>query len=193
MWARIYLILGPMFSGKTSELLRRYRRSMISEVPTLLIKYAADTRYSGHAVTTHDHDSNSADIICSRLFDALSAINAIKAGASTPIIYIDEIQFFEDKLEFCDMVSRMGVEIHAAGLAQDYKRKPFPQMGELMALAYSVVYLHAVCFYCKCDRACYSHKYIHVTDGTAGQEDIGGSEKYHAVCTACYGTQADQR
>jgi thymidine kinase len=187
MWSRIYLILGPMFSGKTSELLRRYKRSVISGVPVLLIKYAGDTRYSDTGVSTHDGDKNVADISCRHLLDAVPAVMALvkpDMAPVKPVIYIDEIQFFDDKLEFCNMVAQMGVEVHAAGLSSDYLRKPFPQMGELMALAYSVVYLHAICYYCKCDRACYSLKYVHTA---VGQEDIGGSEKYHAVCTGCYG------
>ena len=185
MWARLYLILGPMFSGKTSELLRRYKRTVISGVPAVLIKYRGDTRYSDSGVATHDGDKSVADFSCSKLADAWPAIAQIMAGPNgTPVVYIDEIQFFEDKLTFCDLATRMGVEVHAAGLSSDYLRKPFPQMGELMAMAYSVVYLHAVCYYCKCDRACYSYKHVSFS---GGQEDIGGSEKYHAVCTGCYG------
>jgi thymidine kinase len=187
MWARVYLILGPMFSGKTSELLRRYKRSVVSGVPVLLIKYVGDTRYSDSKISTHDGDMNPADVSCRNLMDAWPHVMKLLEKTGTPVVYIDEIQFFNDKLEFCDKVARLGIEVHAAGLSSDYLRKPFPQMGELMALAYSVVYLHAVCYYCKCDRACYSLKYV---ASAVGQEDIGGSEKYHAVCTGCYGERS---
>jgi len=51
---QIHLILGPMFSGKTTELLRQLKRHSIAQHKCLLIKYAGDTRYSIEAVSTHD-------------------------------------------------------------------------------------------------------------------------------------------
>lgn len=170
------LILGPMFSGKTSELLRRYSRTIIADIPSAIIKYKGDNRYSKDVVKTHNGNECSATYCVDELMPLLYELTPYK------IVFIDEIQFFPDKVQFCKLAIQSGIEIHAAGLAQDYMRKPFVDMDYLYALAYNVVYLQAICFYCKNDRACYTERFSHSTE----QFEIGGSDKYHAVCSICW-------
>ena len=90
---RIELVLGPMFSGKSSEVLRRVRRAQFSKLTTMVVRYVNDNRYSEMEVATHDRVKMAAISACS-LMPLLGAF-----GASTPspdVIGIDEGQFFPD-------------------------------------------------------------------------------------------------
>jgi len=172
---KIQLILGPMFSGKTSELCRRYRRNVIAGLRCLLIKYNGDVRYSTGHVTTHDRISIPA-CSCSALFTL--PINPVDYDT----VFIDEIQFYPDKYEFCETMAQAGVDVVACGLSSNWERKPFPDMGLLQAVAFSIETLLAVCGMCKKEEACFN---LRLSDET-NEIVIGGSDKYRAVCRNCY-------
>ena len=88
------LIIGCMFSGKTTELLRRYNRYKIGGKKCLLIKHSSDNRYSDSFISTHDKILKEAlSISCLEKVDNL--IN------NYDVIFIDEIQFFKDAIKFC--------------------------------------------------------------------------------------------
>ena len=98
----IKLITGPMFSGKTSELIRRYKRYQLNKKnKCLLVKYKGDTRYSENEIVTHDHIK-----IKSIKAELLSELNNIINNYN--IICIDEIQFFKDAYEFCEKWANLG-------------------------------------------------------------------------------------
>ncbi len=183
---KIYLILGCMFCFKTSELIKIYRRKKIAGSQCLLIKYSRDTRYDDkessketHFLSTHDGLKIEA-IATERLSDL--NINPYDYDD----IFIDEIQFYPDKVEFCDTMANHGVNIYASGLSGDYQRKPFAGMAELIAIAYDIKFLTAVCDICHRDNmACYS-KRLSKSDGIIL---IGGHDSYQAVCRACYAIQ----
>lgn len=84
---RIELVLGPMFSGKTTELIRRIRRHIVAKNKCLLVKFKGDTRYSETGVATHDKAELDAKActLCSEVQNLSYAYN---------IIAVDEGQFF---------------------------------------------------------------------------------------------------
>lgn len=140
---RIEVVCGPMFSGKTEELLRRVRRAKIAHQPTLIFKPATDTRYNKDQVTSHD-----ANALPSVTVDSSKAILEHLSSLPRPVtvVAIDEAQFFDAGLpNVCETLANQGIRVIAAGLDLDFKGVPFGCMPMLLALAEEVTKLHAVC------------------------------------------------
>jgi thymidine kinase len=171
MQGKLNLIIGPMFSGKSTLLLSRYRRYKIAGKNCLLIKYAKDDRYDSNEATivTHDKISYRA-IACLRLADLDQYINDFD------VICIDEIQFYPDAAIYCDKWANRGKIIEVSGLSGDYKRKPFEQISLLIPLADDIEHVKAVCRASGLD-APFSKRISKEEE----QEVIGGEDKYMAV------------
>eukprot|EP00730_Choanoeca_flexa_P003935 TRINITY_DN11541_c1_g2_i5.p1 TRINITY_DN11541_c1_g2~~TRINITY_DN11541_c1_g2_i5.p1 ORF type:complete len:331 (+),score=32.21 TRINITY_DN11541_c1_g2_i5:80-1072(+) len=170
----IHMIVGPMFSGKSTELLRRVKRQSVASKRCLLIKYSKDTRYGLEGVITHDQQQSTAKA-CTVLEEARSE------AADYDVIGIDEGQFFPDLVEFSEEMANEGKLIIIAALDGTFQRKPFSSVMELIPLAESVVKLSAVCMICNRDAA-FSKRLGNETE----VELIGGADKYIAVCRKCY-------
>jgi thymidine kinase len=171
----IHLIMGPMFSGKTTELLRRIRRQTFAKKRCLVIKYAKDTRYSTDKASTHDcvmHAATSA-----------SALYKVDDGLldDVDVVGIDEGQFFDDVVTFAEDMANKGKTVIVAGLSGTYERKGFGSFLELLPLAEKVSKLSAICEVC--------HGLAHFTKRISDEKDvevIGGKEKYIPVCRQCF-------
>ncbi|KAM3865033.1 thymidine kinase, cytosolic [Diretmus argenteus] len=172
---QIQVIFGPMFSGKSTELMRRVRRFQVAQYKCLVIKYAKDTRYSEKGMATHDRHTIEA-VPANRLEDTRSL--ALEAC----VIGIDEGQFFPDTVEFCEEMANLGKTIIVAALDGTFQRKPFGNILSLVPLAESVVKLNAVCMQCYKEAA-----YTKRLGEEKEVEVIGGAEKYQAACRKCYG------
>lgn len=170
---QIQVILGPMFSGKSTELMRRVRRFQIAQYKCLVIKYAKDTRYSSN-FSTHDRNTMEALPAC-RLQDV------IPYAQDVAVIGIDEGQFFPDIVEFCEARANEGKTVIVAALDGTFQRKAFGDILNLVPLAESVVKLTAVCM--QCFREASYTKRLGVEKEV---EVIGGADKYHSVCRPCY-------
>ncbi|XP_036949179.1 thymidine kinase, cytosolic [Acanthopagrus latus] len=172
---QIQVIFGPMFSGKSTELMRRVRRFQIAQYNCLVVKYAKDTRYSDSGMATHDKNTMAA-VPANRLGDVHSL--ALQAC----VIGIDEGQFFPDTVEFCEEMANLGKTVIVAALDGTFQRKPFGNILNLVPLAESVVKLNAVCMQCYKEAA-----YTKRIGAEKEVEVIGGADKYQAVCRKCYG------
>ncbi|KAM6939705.1 thymidine kinase, cytosolic [Xenentodon cancila] len=172
---QIQVIFGPMFSGKSTELMRRVRRFQIAQYKCLVIKYAKDTRYSDTGVATHDKYTMEAVPATS-----LEAVRPMALQAC--VIGIDEGQFFPDTVEFCEEMANLGKTVIVAALDATFQRKPFGNILGLVPLAESIVKLHAVCMQCYKEAA-----YTKRIGAEKEVEVIGGADKYQAVCRTCYG------
>jgi len=170
----LQIIFGPMFSGKTTELLRRIRRYSIANKNCLVIKYKADTRYDEECAVTHDLIKTLA-FPCSQLSEASKIID------SYDVIGIDEGQFFSDIITFVDKWCNSGKIIVVAALDGTFQRKAFGSVLELVPMAEKVTKLNAVCMICY-STASFTHR---MSTETA-VEVIGGSDMYVAVCRRCY-------
>ena len=172
---KISLILGPMYAGKTSELIRKYRRYNVAGKRCLLIKHDNDNRYDSDKLCTHDLHKIEARS-CSRLGDLLSEIN------DYDVICVDEIQFYPDNLEFAECVASLGKILVASCLSGNFKRKPFKNIPELTSRADHVVYLTAICMVCREEGAAFTKRISDEKEEVV----VGGVDKYLAVCRRCY-------
>ncbi|RLV92087.1 hypothetical protein DV515_00013926 [Chloebia gouldiae] len=171
---QIQVIFGPMFSGKSTELMRRVRRFQLAQYQCLLVKYAKDTRYSSSGVSTHDKST----------MEALPAgllQDVYQEALGAAVIGIDEGQFFPDIVEFCETMANTGKTVIVAALDGTFQRKAFGNILNLVPLAESVVKLNAVCMECFREAS-----YTKRLGAEREVEVIGGADKYHSVCRACY-------
>eukprot|EP01121_Diplochlamys_sp_Union-15-3_P020076 TRINITY_DN7713_c0_g1_i1.p1 TRINITY_DN7713_c0_g1~~TRINITY_DN7713_c0_g1_i1.p1 ORF type:complete len:198 (-),score=21.36 TRINITY_DN7713_c0_g1_i1:6-599(-) len=183
MEGEIQLILGPMFSGKSTELLRRIRRFTIAKRKCLVLKHNKDIRYTAEALSTHDRQEFVA-VPCDKLLPLVD--NKITDEYS--VIGIDEGQFFSDIVQFCEQMANEGKTVIVAALDGTFERKPFGQVLQLIPLAESVVKLNAVCMICL---ATASFSLRLTRDKEVVQ--IGGTESYIAVCRKCYHLESAKR
>ena len=181
MQGKLNLIIGPMFSGKSTLLLTRYRRYKIAGINCLLIKYAKDNRYERNEsmIVTHDKLSYRA-VACIRLADLDQYIN------NFDVICIDEIQFYPDAAAYCDKWANRGKIVEACGLSGDYRRKPFEQISQLIPMADDVEHVKAVCRESGLD-APFSKR----ISAEEEQEVIGGEDKYMAVSRGIFFEKLD--
>lgn len=168
------LIIGCMWAGKSSEMLRRIKRYKVAKKNCVAIKYAGDNRYSDSHLCTHDK----------QLHDAISAARLlqIKAEWSTvDVIGVDEGQFFPDLVPFCEGMANQGKIVIVAALDGTFERRPFPSVMELIPLAESVQKLDAVCMACG-GKGAFTKRLGEEKD----LEVIGGADKYQAQCRRCF-------
>lgn len=172
----LQLIIGPMFSGKSTELIRRCSKYRISKHSCVMVKYAGDVRYSFDNVTTHDNISiQGIDVVKSR-----SILEIVNTLSKFSVICIDEGQFFED-IYVVNNLANMGKIVIIAALDSTYKQLPFVNITNLISCCESVTKLHAVCMNCFTDNASFT---IRITNEDE-LEVIGGLDKYMSVCRRC--------
>jgi len=174
---RIEVITGPMFSGKTTELLRRLERYIIAGKTCILLKPSVDTRKQPIRFS-----SPRATVEISPL-----VYQGDSPAPDVSVIALDEAQFFKEGV-VRDIINWRdeGKTVLIAGLDMDFYRRPFGYMGQIMALADSVTKLTAIC---KCGaEAPFTQKL------TAGKNIIEiGDEQYTAACGKCYQERNQER
>ena len=174
----IELIVGPMYSGKSEELIRRIKRAKIAKQNVLVFKPAIDNRYSAEDVKSHSGITIEA-IAVSDLSDVWKYI---KVG--THVVGFDEVQFFDKEIISIIMeLADKGVRVICAGLDMDFKAEPFGVIPEIMARAEFVDKLQAVCVVCG-QPATRTQRII---DGKPAKRDdpvilVGATESYEARC-----------
>ena len=180
----IELFVGPMFSGKTTELIRRITTHVFAGKKCLVIKFAQDTRYSKTKIVSHNKQSEYEAFNCSsKIIDSL---NELKLD-SFDVIGIDEAQFFEDVAEIFVPLSDSGKTIIVSGLDADKYRKPFGKILDIAPFSDQIIKLNAVCGICKKARAAHSLMKGQTIDDPKHETEIsiGGNESYFAICTKC--------
>jgi len=171
----IEVICGPMFSGKTEELIRRLKRARIADLKVMTFKPSLDERYHTENIVSHD-----AQIIESR--SVIQANEILSLAGEAEVVGIDEVQFFDGAiLDVCNQLASKGARVIVAGLDMDYKRKPFGLMPELMATAEYITKLHAICIKCG-NTASFTYRKSSFSD----QFMLGEKDAYEARCRSCY-------
>jgi len=139
----VEVVCGPMFSGKTEELIRRVKRAQIAKQRVQIFKPSLDNRYAEEEVVSH-----SAQAIRAESVDGSVDI-LIRLKDSTRVVAIDEIQFFDENIiTVVTKLAARGCRVICAGLDLDYRAQPFGPMPQLLAIADEVTKIHAVCTVC---------------------------------------------
>ncbi len=171
----IEVICGPMFSGKTEELIRRMRRAEIAGLSVEIYKPKMDTRYDAELIVSHNQNS-----IRSTPVDNAESI--LLFSSNVAVVGIDEAQFFDENLmEVAIKLAFAGTKVILAGLDMDYLGFPFANMPFIMAVAETVTKLTAVCTSCGADA---THTYRTVSN--ANKIMLGEKEAYEPRCRTCF-------
>lgn len=176
---RIEVITGPMFSGKSTELLRRLRLAQIARKRTAAFKHASDVRFEDNdQISTHAEERSWAMAV-STAHEVMESWHA--KGAA--VIGIDEAQFFGDELiDVSEGLAGRGKRVIVAGLNQDSFGRPFGVMPALMARADDVFLARAVCMVCGEEAT----KTFRKPGAALAQVLIGADDEYEARCRACW-------
>ena len=192
------LIKGPMFSGKTTWLLEKYKRYSFCGIKTMVINYANDNRYSDILLSSHDkvmipciktlkltdlvywryngtgdlNDQDAFDVVGPYASDFLEA----------KVILINEGQFFSDIVEWVTLaVEKYHKNVYVCGLNSDFQRHKFGNWLDLEIISDNVVMLHSFCSECKRKPALFSHRISRETE-----LEIIGADNYIPLCRKCY-------
>jgi thymidine kinase len=172
----IEVICGPMFSGKSEELIRRVTRSRIARVPVQTFKPSLDIRFSDGEVVSHSLMKMDA-IPVSGSDELLRAVDD-----ATLVVGVDEGQFFD--LGLVDVAERLadaGKQVIVAGLDTDYMRRPFEPIPTLSGRAEFVTKMLAVCHRCG-GPGLFTQRIVRSDDLVV----LGAEGSYEARCRACY-------
>ena len=138
MTSYLDITLGPMFSGKTEELIRRVRRAKIANQKVKIFKPIIDSRSKNYI---ESHDENKLKSI-----EVKSSSDILNYLKNCDVVAIDEAQFFDSEIiNVCNSIANKGIRVIVAGLDMDYLGNPFGPMPNLMAISEYVTKVHAVC------------------------------------------------
>jgi thymidine kinase len=172
----VEVICGPMFSGKSEELIRRVTRSKIARIPVQVFKPQLDTRYADAEVVSHSEWKVEAQPVANST-DMVRAVSH-----ETLVIGIDEGQFFDEGLvDVVDNLAATGKQVIVAGLDTDYLRRPFEPIPALCDRAEYVTKMLAVCHRCG-GPALYTQRIVRSDDLVV----LGAQDSYEARCRMCY-------
>jgi thymidine kinase len=180
------VVCGPMFSGKSEELIRRLRRAEIAGQRVLIVKPRIDDRYDVSHVVSHAGAKM-------RAVAADTPADVLRLSAGYDVIGIDEVQFFDESIvEVARTLVQRGVRVVAAGLDTDFRHEPFGAMPTLLAQAELVDKLQAVCHRCG-GTATRTQRLLDGEPAPFSGETIvvGALDSYEARCAACYEPSVD--
>lgn len=181
-YGTLEVICGPMFSGKSEELIRRLRRAMIAKQRVLAFKHNLDNRQTLEYIASHDGRKTKAYAV-----DTVEDIRK-RLTIDLDVIGIDEVQFFNyDIVSLIHQLVREGKRIIVAGFELDFRGLPMSCMPTLMACADSVTKLHAICIICGKD-AHFSQRLVNGKPASYNDPTIviGAQECYQARCRDCH-------
>ncbi len=168
------IIMGNMFSGKTTELIRRLKRYEIIGKKILVLNSSKDTRSPDEVLRTHDN----VKFNCYKVHDLYELLDKPDFEYSE-IVAIDEAQFYPNLKKFVEMCLEMGKDVILAGLDGDAFQRKWGELLDCIPIASEVTKLSALCKYCRHETPGPFTKRI-VEDKKL--ELIGGSDMYVAVC-----------
>lgn len=172
------LILGCMFSGKTTRLLDIHKKYSICDISCCVINFKEDVRYSQTEMMSHDKKGVPC-LFSEKLENAIIKENLEKYD----VFLINEGQFFEDLIsQVKKLVLEHKKKVYICGLDGDFEREKFGNLLDLIPFADKFYKLYAICKLCKNGtRAPFSKRISNETKQT-----VIGSDNYIPVCRKCY-------
>jgi thymidine kinase len=172
----IEVVCGPMFSGKSEELIRRLRRGRIARKRVQVFKPALDDRYAADEIVSHGDQRMKSEVVS----DAKDILN--KLDWRTQVVGVDESNFFgPDLVEIASQLADTGKQVIIAGLDTDYLGRPFPPMPDLLCLAESITKTLAICMRCG-NPAKHTQRLVESNDLIM----VGAAGMYEARCRRCF-------
>ncbi len=174
---RLELIIGPMFSGKSSEIIRRIRLFEVINKKVLAINFSGDTRYSDKRIVSHNKEQKD----CLMLDDLISISD--ETLTQYDVIVVDEGQFFKN-LKSCILhwVDTLKLHVIVSGLDGDFKRNPIGEILLLIPYADKYKKMTALCKYCNDETpALFTHRLTH-----DNCQIVIGNDIYVALCRNHY-------
>ena len=172
----VEVICGPMFSGKSEELIRRLRRARIARKRVQVFKPALDNRYSADEIVSHGDQRMDSEVVTSAQ-EMLS-----KLDWRTQVIGVDESNFFgPDLVAVTAQLADTGKQVIIAGLDTDFLGRPFSPMPDLLCLAESITKMLAICMRCG-NPAKHTQRLVESGDLIV----VGATGMYEARCRRCF-------
>ena len=172
----IEMVCGPMFSGKSEELIRRLRRARIARKRVQVFKPSLDDRYSIDEIVSHGDQRMKSDVVSS------AAEILAKLDWRTQVVGVDESNFFgSDLVSVAQQLADTGKQVVIAGLDTDYLGRPFSPMPELLCLAESITKMLAICMRCG-NPAKHTQRLVESHDLIV----VGAAGMYEARCRHCF-------
>ena len=182
---RLIVITGPMFSGKTTRLLKEVQKASKANQKAILFKSSIDNRYSTHEVVSHDGIKMTAAVLPAG--DEFKGV-LDDAAQNYDIIAIDEGQFWRDTVGFAEALNNLAFKskrVYVATLNTKADGKPFGVAKELIPLADTVYCLWAKCSRCG-KKANFTQRVIKGSEDFSDDFLVGGKESYEARCRKCF-------
>ncbi len=197
--ARLEVITGPMFSGKSEELVRRMGRWAWENKRILLVKPSGENRSARNILSLIEGDETRKiegnkklkgyDRLVKRSLEHSKELGRLVDSFKPELLVIDEAQFFGQEIpeyleELLDKMKSKNFTVIAAGLDMDAWRRPFGITPQLLAMSQEVLKLTAVCLQCQGEYgpAIFTQK----KGGTGKQVEVGDTELYEARCRVCH-------
>ncbi len=189
------IILGPMFSGKTSRLVEIYKQCEFCNIPVAVINHSIDNRYDDELLSTHDKikipcikTEHLSDIwvIDNKNFEintnTATRLKDIRKLMDSSVILINEGQFFPDLYEIVINMLKYKKQVYVCGLDGDFERNKFGQILDLIPICDKVEKLTSLCS--KCKNGNHGIFSMRLTDDKV--QTLVGSDNYIPVCRSCY-------
>lgn len=178
----IEVICGPMFAGKTEELLRRVKRLEYARKNIVVFKPLLDNRFSEGEVVSHNNNRTKS-VNISKAMDIFKYVDE-----TTDVVAIDEVQFLdEDTVQIIEYLANQKKRVIVSGLDRDFRGEPFSFMPKLLSLAEYVTKLTAICVECGVPAT----RTQRIVNGKPAKYNdpivlIGAEESYEARCRRCH-------
>jgi thymidine kinase len=176
------VVLGPMFSGKTSHIINMYRQYSFCSSNVLVINHEDDKRYGGSMKLSNHNEEKINCLACSNISDIIKK-HEEALDSAFHVILINEGQFFNDLYKSVDwLVNVKRHHVYVCGLDGDFQLNKFGQMLDLIPICDKVIKLTSLCARCKNGtKAIFTHR---VTNECA--QKVIGVHNYEPLCRACY-------
>ncbi|MDA3931843.1 MAG: thymidine kinase [Tenericutes bacterium] len=178
----IEVVTGPMFAGKTEELLRRIKRLDYAKQNIIVFKPTIDNRYGEDHVVSHDHNKT----YSINISEAKEILNYVTK--KTQVVAIDEIQFLDEEVvDICEYLANKGIRVIVSGLDRNFRGDEFSFMPRLLALAEYVTKLTAICVKCQTPAS----RTQRIINGKPAKYNdpiilVGAKDSYEARCRDCH-------
>ena len=188
--ARLEVITGPMFSGKSKETVRRLEKVTFAKKRIVVVRPSRDDRKTRNifVIINEDERLKNYDRLATRTLNHAKELRNLVDAFKPDVLALDEAQFFDQEIveyldELLEKKKGKNFVIIATGLDMDAWRRPFGIMPQLLAMADEVLKLTAICVACNGENpAIFTQK----KGGTGEQVEVGDAGLYEARCRACY-------